>query len=240
MTPRIVIGMSVYNEDQYLHETIPAVLNQTETDFRLLILDNGSTDRSAAILQSFAAFDERIALLHSPTNLDPPFVGNLVFGEAIKRWPDCRWFMGAGADDLMDEDYVAAILAAAEMHPDANCIYSPRRWIGHAEMGERRYPEYNPDTVHEQVQIPGWRAFTRELWDALGGEDERIRIGADWDWAVRASALGIFRPLQLDRAYLSIRIRGPGRKSQSEEVDWRSLYRHLCRVNGKPIASWAC
>jgi glycosyltransferase involved in cell wall biosynthesis len=224
-TPRIVVAMSVWNEEQYLDETIPAVLAQTMPDFQFVILDNGSTDGSWAILQGFT--DPRITLIRSAVNLAPAVVANDVWGLCLDQWPDCRWFLPAGADDVMAPDYLEAILRAADEHPEANCIYSPVRFIGHPKRGTWTYPPYSPKRIHSQHQIPGWRAFTRELWDAVGPENETCGIGSDWEWIVRASVTGALRPHQLSRPYLSVRVREHGRVTQSDTGDRPALLRHF-------------
>jgi glycosyltransferase involved in cell wall biosynthesis len=224
-TPRIVVAMSVFNEEQYLDETIPAVLAQTMPDFQFVILDNGSTDGSWAILQGFT--DPRITLIRSAVNLAPAVVANDVWGLCSDQWPDCRWFLPAGADDMMEPDYFDAILAASAADEDINCIYSPVRFIGHPKRGTWTYPPYAPKRIHQHHQIPGWRAFTRELWETVGPENTTCGIGSDWEWIVRASVKGALRPHQLSRPYLSVRVRERGRVTQSDSGDRPALLRHL-------------
>jgi glycosyltransferase involved in cell wall biosynthesis len=236
-SPRIVVGMGVYNEEQYLRETIPAVLAQTMPDFRVLILDNGSTDRSWDILCEMqeryglsdvgSPWQSRIMLVQLPTNLPPAEAANYGWWLAMQWWPDCRWFMGQGSDDMMEPDYLEAVLAVADADPSVNCIYSPVRFIGHPERGTWTYPTYDPLSVHQQHQIPGWRAFTRELWDAVGPENTTCGIGSDWEWIVRASVMGVLNPRQLGRPYNSLRIRDRGRVTQSDSGDRPALLRHL-------------
>jgi glycosyltransferase involved in cell wall biosynthesis len=226
-SPRIVVGMGVFNEEQYLEQTIPAVLAQTMPDFRVLILDNGSTDGSWEILQRFATSDPRIAFLHTPANMTPADAANFGWGFSMDRWPECRWFIGQGSDDIMQPDYLEAVLAVADADPSVNCIYSPVRFIGHPEKGTWTYPTYDPLSVHQQHQIPGWRAFTRELWDAVGPENPNCGIGSDWEWIVRASVAGVLHPRQLSRPYNSLRIRERGRVTQSDTGDRPALLRHL-------------
>ena len=236
MTPRIVVGMAVYNEEQYLNETIPAILAQTMPDFRLLILDNGSTDRSHEMITQYADRDERITPLHSVKNRRPGVVANLMQDIAREDCPDTRWFLGHGADDLMAPNYLETILDTAAEHPDVNLIFSPWQWIGHSEKGIKRFPAFDAETCHAVHQIPAWSAFTRELWDEVGGHDETM-IAADWDWVVRAREH--IRAVQLDRPHIALRVRTGVRKSQSEEVNWPTLHRHLCGLAGKPVPAWA-
>ena len=58
--PRLSIGLPVYNGEKYLSAAIDSILNQTYTDFELIISDNNSTDKTQAICQSYAQKDNRI------------------------------------------------------------------------------------------------------------------------------------------------------------------------------------
>ena len=223
--PRIVVVMSVFNEELYLEDTIPALLDQTMPDFQLVALDNGSTDRTWQILRGFN--DPRITLLRSPTNLTPPRVMNLLAGLAFDLWRDCNWILSAGADDIVTPDYLAAVLDVAERNPDVNCIYSPNLRIGAADGTVHYYPPFDPSTIADVCQIPAWRAITRELWDAVGEEDESVGPGSDWSWIVRATAKGVLRPVQLFSPCVLLRTRENGRVTQSEEVDFPTLHGHL-------------
>ena len=64
--PLISVCMPVYNAKRYLGEAVESILSQTFRDFEFLIIDDGSTDRSLAILQRYAAQDARIRLSSEP------------------------------------------------------------------------------------------------------------------------------------------------------------------------------
>ena len=162
-SPRIVVGVAVFNEERYLRETVPAILAQTFTDFRLILLDNGSTDASADTLWELVEGDKRVTVLYEPVNRGSTHGGNRVWRYALEQWPSCEWIVGVGADDVVRRDYLEAILRAADNDPSANLIFSPVDYIGHPERGVTRFPPYNPLTVHAEVQIPGWRAVRRDL-----------------------------------------------------------------------------
>jgi glycosyltransferase involved in cell wall biosynthesis len=239
ISPRLLVNVGAYNEADYLDETIPAILNQSMPYFALSITDNGSTDATLAILMKYAAHDERIVLTHEEQNLWPPLAANRGISRAFRLFPHTRWCLSHGADDIMEPGYLDAILAAADDDSGANCIFAPRQWIGHPERGVQPWPAYNPATIHAEPQIPAWRAITRELWEQVGEENTSIRIGSDWEWAVRASVAGVLRPVQLEQALLSLRVRPPTRVSQSDEVQWPQLHRHLCAIAGQPVPKWA-
>lgn len=67
-TPRVSIGLPVYNGEQFLAESIASVLGQTYTDFELIISDNGSTDRTEEICRTFAAQDPRVRYYREAKN----------------------------------------------------------------------------------------------------------------------------------------------------------------------------
>lgn len=62
--PKISIIVPVYNVEQYLPRCIDSILNQSFADFELLLIDDGSKDKSGAICDEYAAKDSRIRLFH--------------------------------------------------------------------------------------------------------------------------------------------------------------------------------
>ena len=65
--PIVSVLMPVYNCALYLTEAIDSILNQTFTDFELIVLDDGSTDGSAEIAKSYS--DSRIVYHYNERNL---------------------------------------------------------------------------------------------------------------------------------------------------------------------------
>jgi glycosyltransferase involved in cell wall biosynthesis len=68
-SPRISVGMPVYNREKYLPTAIEAHLNQTNGDFELIITDNASTDHSEEICRGYAARDPRIQYHRNDENV---------------------------------------------------------------------------------------------------------------------------------------------------------------------------
>ena len=66
--PRVSVVMPVYNSQKYLAEAIDSILAQTFGDFELLCVDDGSSDNSAAIIQSYAQRDSRVKLIQHEQN----------------------------------------------------------------------------------------------------------------------------------------------------------------------------
>ena len=64
--PILSVLMPVYNAERYVAEAVESILTQTFRDFEFLIIDDGSTDSSGAILRRYAERDPRIRLLSRP------------------------------------------------------------------------------------------------------------------------------------------------------------------------------
>lgn len=102
---KITVGIPVYNGADYIANTIQSVLNQTFTDFELVIADNCSTDNTTEIVESFK--DKRITLIKNPENYG--MVGN--WNVCLKN-SHCEFFHLLCADDLLlpnclEEEYTA-------------------------------------------------------------------------------------------------------------------------------------
>jgi glycosyltransferase involved in cell wall biosynthesis len=67
-TPAVTVLLPVYNGERHLAESLDSVLTQTFTDFEFLIVDDGSTDGSPAMLAAYAARDPRIRVHRQPAN----------------------------------------------------------------------------------------------------------------------------------------------------------------------------
>ena len=64
--PKVSVIVPVYNAEKYLHRCVDSILAQTFTDFELLLVDDGSPDRSGAICDQYAAADPRVRVFHKP------------------------------------------------------------------------------------------------------------------------------------------------------------------------------
>ena len=61
---KVSIIVPVYNVEKYLQRCIESILTQTETDFELLLIDDGSKDKSGLICDEYAQKDERVNVIH--------------------------------------------------------------------------------------------------------------------------------------------------------------------------------
>ncbi len=117
-SPRVSIGLPVYNGGDYLESAIAAVLGQTFTDFELILADNGSTDQTDEICRRAAASDPRIIHDRSPINRGAAWNFNRTF--TMARGEFFKWM---AHDDLLEPGFLEPCVTALEGNPGAVLAY---------------------------------------------------------------------------------------------------------------------
>ncbi len=109
--PKVTVLMPVYNGEKYLRDAVLSILNQTFKDFEFLIINDGSTDNSLAILKTFQ--DSRVRVVNNDMNLQLPATLNkgleLARGTYIARM-DC--------DDISLPERLARQVECLDANPD--------------------------------------------------------------------------------------------------------------------------
>ena len=98
--------MPVYNGEKYIREALDSLLEQTFTDFELVISDNASTDGTEGICREYAVKDARIRYVRQPENRGWQFNFKFVLDEARGEY-----FMWMAYDDMTSSnDYLATLV----------------------------------------------------------------------------------------------------------------------------------
>lgn len=105
---KISVIIPVYNAEKYLQRCIFSVINQTYTDWELVLVDDGSTDNSLSICKENAERDKRIKVIHQ-SNKGPGIARNIGL-EAITG----DYVVFVDADDFVDSEYFSLLQEKAE------------------------------------------------------------------------------------------------------------------------------
>ena len=97
-TPKISVIVPVYNVERYLPCCIDSILAQTLADFELLLIDDGSKDRSGEICDEYARKDSRIRVFHKPNG------GVTAARRDGVNMAMAGWIMFVDADDMLEKD----------------------------------------------------------------------------------------------------------------------------------------
>lgn len=114
--PIISVLMPVYNAKRYLIAALESILNQTFQDFEFLIVDDGSTDGSLAILKQYAAVDHRIHLVSRPNT------GHVVALNEMLAKATGKYIARMDADDIALPERFAKQVAFLEQRPEVVCV----------------------------------------------------------------------------------------------------------------------
>lgn len=113
----ISIIIPIYKAESYLHRCIDSILAQINTDWELLLIDDGSPDKSGDICDEYSKIDQRIKVFHKP-NGGVSSARNLGLGQAKGQW-----ITFIDADDYVDSSF--CIINEA----DSNDIIIKRNYI---------------------------------------------------------------------------------------------------------------
>lgn len=118
-SPRVSIGMPVYNGEKYLHRAMVDILSQSFTDFELVVSDNCSTDSTYSLLKKYAENDGRIKIFRQDKNIG----ANRNF-EFVLQQARGDYFMFAACDDGWDRKFIEELKTALDNNPDVGVAMS--------------------------------------------------------------------------------------------------------------------
>jgi glycosyltransferase involved in cell wall biosynthesis len=186
--PRVSVVIATYNRANFLPETINSVLQQNFQDFELIIVDDGSTDGTRTLLQSYPS---RLSYLYQE-NRGPAAARNLGV-----RYAKAPWIAFQDSDDLSKRDHLATLCAYANEHPDCGMVFANGAYLGGpfrqretiipepksrrlANDGVRLVDLFEKSVVRLQASL-----ISKDAYQAIGGHDESLRICMDLDLSFR-------------------------------------------------------
>lgn len=187
----ITVLMSVYNGERWLAESIQSVLNQTFSDFEFLIVDDGSSDGTAQILNEIAITDHRVRIIKKHnTGLADSLNCGIAEAKGV-------WIARQDADDVSEPGRLLKQWQAVQSMPSVVLTGSAFVLINDEGREGRRYRLPRSNTRLASWLSTGKRFFphssaffNRDIVQRIGGYRQRIKRAQDRDLWLRLSEVG--------------------------------------------------
>lgn len=192
--PLVSVVMSVYNGQRYLADSLDSVLSQEGVELELVVVDDGSTDGSAALLADYARRDARVRVFRQEngglTRALARACGE-AHGRLLARQDD---------DDVSSPGRLAKLAAVLEGSPEVAVASSWVEWVGPRDefLGRAEFPK-DPAIATEDVlrsgrsPVHGSTMFRKADLDAVGGYRPQFYFAQDADLWLRIADRGRFQ-----------------------------------------------
>ena len=181
-TPLASVVMSVFNGERFLREAVESILGQSFRDFEFIIINDGSTDGTAAMLDSYARSDSRVRVYHQENK---GLIASLNRGCGLARG---KYIVRMDADDVSMPDRLERQIGFLENHEKVGLLGGAYEGID--DQGRRVYLEQPP--LEDESIRAALRSFSfvithpsavmrKQAFDATGGYRAQFLHGEDWD-----------------------------------------------------------
>ena len=193
MTEPISLFITSYNRERYLGAAIESVLAQSMPDFKLLIWDDGSTDRSVEIARDYARRDPRISLVATEHQGQS---ASLKAAIARTKGPYIGW---VDSDDLLAPTALEETMAVLDAQPEVGFVYTDHLIIDEhgtvKGLGQLCRLPYSKDRLLFNFMTFHFRLIRRTVYDQVGGMNEFYKYAEDYDLCLRLSEVTKVRHL---------------------------------------------
>ena len=172
---KVSIIIPAYNMEAYLAETLDSVLASHYKDFEIVLMDDGSKDRTLAIANEYAAKDSRVKV-HRQPNAGACAARNhaisLAEGELI---------LPVDADNTIEPNFIGDAVRVFENDPEVKVV-APRADFMGDRSGEWVLPPFNLHLLARKNIMDTCAMYRKEDWTRVGGYCNEILTREDWDF----------------------------------------------------------
>lgn len=186
--PLFSVIVPVYNHERYIGAALDSLLAQTDPDWEAVVVNDGSTDGTSGVLARYARLDPRIAAYEKP-NGGVSSALNLGLSKARGTW--VCWL---SSDDLFEPTKLGVHREAFRAHPAVRFFFTLHRILDHETGRVTDAPLWRniPDPDVEALEMLRCTfvhgnsiCVRRDCFDVVGGFDEALSYGQDYDMWLR-------------------------------------------------------
>lgn len=186
-SPKITIGLPVYNGDRFISKRIENILDQTFSDFELLISDNDSTDNTGKICQNYSFHDKRIKYVRQVENMGMIWNWHYVLKNAFGEY-----FVWASVDDLWKQNF---------LEKNINILNNKNECVGSTgKVTQHGIEKLNRMEKVKNNFIKKFKLHTYGSHAVSGTYEHKIRVFLEKNSA--QSLFGVFRTKYLRKSWI--------------------------------------
>ena len=186
--PLISVLVPTYNQAPYLGEALDSILAQSFPDWEAVVVNDGSTDSTAEVLEVYGAKDPRFTIINKE-NGGVASALNLALQHAKGEW--ICWL---SSDDFFDKEKLKVHRDWIQQHPSCRFFFTHFKELNDATKTLTEPPMWSPAPPREWQVLEMLRhtyvhgnsiCVQRELFDQVGSFDQRLGHGQDYDMWLR-------------------------------------------------------
>lgn len=181
--PKISVIVTAHNYGKYLPQCLDSVLKQTYSDFEIVVVNDGSSDNTSEVLESYRQMYPEIITVVTTPGYGLAKTCNI----GIKKSKG-EYLLRLDADDYFDENILLVESNILDRNPNIHMVYADYYQIN-------KYGEiidfYRLSRVNDEVKLldrsplAAGAMFRRECYNAIGGYKEELRYQEDYDFWIR-------------------------------------------------------
>ena len=183
--PPVSVVMPVHDAAPYLALSIESILRQSFEDLELVVLDNGSTDGSAAVARRYAEADPRGRVFEDPNRLGVAGSSNRAFSHAR-----AELVARMDADDLCRPDRIERQYEVMRSDPDVAVVGTLADGIDAGGRKVRPRDRWRLVRCAEVPLVHGSAMIRRRAFEECGGYSPRIPLATDVELFLRLASYG--------------------------------------------------
>ena len=232
--PAVTVLMSNYNGARWLNEAITSVLEQTFTDFEFIIVDDGSTDKSLAIITQLQQLDPRIVVISKPNT---GLVDSLNCGI---RQAHGKYIARMDADDISKPYRLQKQVEFLQAHPEIALVSGAMEYID--EKGNifgRTYPMTSPLKIRKKILqicnviVHPAVLMRRDVVVACGGYSEGLTTVEDQHLWMKFLRKG-YQLAMLSEPMILYRVSGMAISNQKKSEEQVRLMKEILQYDKPP------
>lgn len=225
--PKVAVVIPCYNREKFITETLNSALSQTYPNIEIVAVDDGSTDNSRQVIESFG---DKIRVLEHSGRVNKGQSAAINLGI---RSTESEYIAILDSDDLFAPRKIELQVDFLESHPDIGLVYGN----GHAidQNGNKLYRFYSDDHVELSdpgrvlldcyFLLPNNSLVRRCVLEQAGGFDESLRSAQDHDMAIRVAEITRLGFINNDLFYY--RRHGDSISAKNASLRWKNGFKIL-------------